>query len=298
MTLAQLFSHINSAFQGSDDDAPTEGTDFNWWLNTTNRKIADWATDDKNVWDSLFSYNKLNEPGTVATIATTTLTGTGTNFTDYQVGDGITVSGETERIIATIGGDTSLTVTVAFSNTVTANTFTERTVIKTGVQSYNLPRNFMFPSDKTYVTTTTQSLEYAIGKPQERNRFTNEVYISGDRPQVLTFSDTITSDLQIISGSLAVPGYYQPDDLAISTDIVPVDDPYWLVMAVASELAFNNLTYADKAPDLNAKANDLYSGMVSSNRRGNSGRPRIAITNVDRIRDTRHESYGSAWDRA
>jgi len=54
--------------------------------------------------------------GTVATSGTTTLTGTGTQFTNtFKVGDTITVSGETVRTIATISSDTSLTVTVAFA---------------------------------------------------------------------------------------------------------------------------------------------------------------------------------------
>jgi len=55
--------------------------------------------------------------GTVATAGTKTLTGTDSNFTDYAVGDTITVSGETVRTIETLTNDTLLTVTVAFSNT-------------------------------------------------------------------------------------------------------------------------------------------------------------------------------------
>ena len=56
--------------------------------------------------------------GTVATNGTTTLTGTSTTFErSFVVGDTISVAGETDRIIAAIASDTSLTVTVAFSTT-------------------------------------------------------------------------------------------------------------------------------------------------------------------------------------
>lgn len=64
--------------------------------------------------------------GLVATSGTTTLTGTGTRFTKlFQVGDNITVSGETVRVISAIASDTSLTVTSAFSNTASSLNFTK-----------------------------------------------------------------------------------------------------------------------------------------------------------------------------
>jgi len=59
--------------------------------------------------------------GTVATAGTTTLTGTGTNFLSvYQVGNTIYIDGETSRIVAAIASNTSLTSTVAFTNTASA----------------------------------------------------------------------------------------------------------------------------------------------------------------------------------
>jgi len=64
-------------------------------------------------------------PGTGATTGTTTLTGTGTKFlTDFQVGDTITVNGETVRTVASVTSDTVLDVTVAFTNTASGKTYT------------------------------------------------------------------------------------------------------------------------------------------------------------------------------
>lgn len=299
MNITTFFDQVNGAFRGTDDDAPTTGVDFNLWLATTNRKQDEWATDAKNVWKSLFKYEKPLEPGTVATNGSTTLTGTDTYFTDYNVGDTILVSGETVRTIDTIVSDTSLTVTVAFSTTASTLTYSHATIIQSGIQSYSLPRRFSHPSDRALVSTTNNGiLYYKIGEPQERERYENEVYISSNLPQTITFQSTIdtTHNDNLIGGTLKVPGFYIPADYTSATDTVVIDDPYWLVYAVASELAFNDITYSDKAPDLNNKANSLYSGMISNNRRGTNNNPRQARTNVNRILDPAGESdFGSDW---
>jgi hypothetical protein len=86
-----------------------------------------------------------------------------------------------------------------------------------------------------------------------------------------------------------VPGYFLPEDLTADTDTVPVDDPYWLVYTVASELAFNDLTYADKYAELNNKANNLYSMMIKANRNATNKYPRTIRTSVNRIIGTENE---------
>lgn len=285
MILSTLFEQINSAYRGSDDDVPAAGSpDYTLWKNTTNRKVSEWSGDAKVDWNSQFSPTTINEPGTVATAGTTTLTGTSTNFLDYQVGDKIVVDGETERTIDAITSDTVLTVSVAFTNTVSANTFLHKTIIKSGVQTYNLHRNFINPSDKVIADGANEQ-KFVIAKAQERGRYLNETYISGLNPQKITFTEDIPAN--IVGYELIVPGYYAPEDLDDADDVIPVDDPYWLVYAVASELAFNDLTYENKAPALNQKANSLYSGMISSNRLGINNFPRTLQYNVNRIRDTR-----------
>jgi len=63
--------------------------------------------------------------GTVQTLGTTTLLGTDTVWERaFEVGDTITVEGETDRIIAAIVSNTQLTVTVAFTTTASGLTFT------------------------------------------------------------------------------------------------------------------------------------------------------------------------------
>lgn len=156
--------------------------------------------------------------------------------------------------------------------------------ISTGTQTYDLDDDFVSPSDEVIVTTTTgHEVKYTIVEPQERGRGPRTVYVSGKDPQQLTFYDTITSTDQIVGGTISLGAFYMPDPLTAATDTIPVDDPYWLVCAVAATLASNDLTYESKYPDLNAEANDLYSMMTTANRRGTNNNPRVARTNVTRI---------------
>jgi hypothetical protein len=38
-----------------------------------------------------------------------------------------------------------------------------------------------------------------------------------------------------------------PADVSLEDDDLPLPDPYWGVMAVAAEVAFNDIVYEDKA---------------------------------------------------
>jgi hypothetical protein len=75
--------------------------------------------------------------GTVTTNGTTTLTGSDTAFTELKAGDVLKVEGETNRTIASITSDTVLSVTLAFSTSVSGLSFTvESSPLVSGV----LPR--------------------------------------------------------------------------------------------------------------------------------------------------------------
>lgn len=266
MIASDLLLDIYRAYRGKiDSRAPAWGSDKgNVAIDIANRKISEWATDPRNKWNSLFEIAAQNEPGTVETTGTTTLTGTSTYFTDYAVGDQITVSGETVRTIATITSDTVLTVTVAFSNTASAKTFTRTTIIDTATQSYNLSRKFFSSSDYARATKTDGTyFDYPIVKAQQRNVQSQGVYVHGSNPKKITFANDI--DTGIDGATLTVPGYYIPDEITLATDLVPVDDPNWLVYIVASELARNDPASDDKYPGLVGQANDLYLKMSNAN---------------------------------
>jgi hypothetical protein len=286
--VSEFLTKTNYALRGIDDDAPTFGGDeANHWLDVLNSKIQELYQDVTKSWNDTWKATAPNEVGAVATASTTDLTGTGTFFTDYQVGDKITVSGETERTIATIVSDTSLTVSVAFTNTASAKTFTRKIIVQTGVETYSLNRTFLTPSDSVYVLSGTTKRYSSFKHAPERSEYVRNVFIAGVNPQTITFTDEIAATDSIVGGELVVPGYYMPAELTAETDLLPLSDPNWGVIAVAAEIAFGDITYEDRATALNDKANYLYKLMASKNRRGTYGNPRTTPYSLKRIPDTR-----------
>ena len=73
------------------------------------------------------------------------------------------------------------------------------------------------------------------------------------------------------------------------SDTLPFPDPYWGVLAAASEIAFNDIIYETKAPDLNEKANSRYRQMMARNRRGTYNNPRRIPRNMPRIRSPQRQ---------
>lgn len=136
--------------------------------------------------------------------------------------------------------------------------------IDTATLTYNLADNFLAPSDYFLIEKTNGDIcEIAVTKPQQRLDNTSSVYISGSNPKKVTFAGTIDSAYD--GGTLKAPGYYLPADMANTTDVVPVDDPNWLVYAVAAELARNDPAKEDQFANLIGIANDLYAKMISAN---------------------------------
>jgi hypothetical protein len=150
--------------------------------------------------------------------------------------------------------------------------------------TYSLDADFVRASDYIIVTDTSGN-EHRIKLVEPELRVgANEAYISGNNPQVLNFNGQIIAGSVLVGGTITVPGYYKPSELTLGTDVVPVDNPNWLAYAVASEVAFNDTSYEDKAPDLLAKANDLYKKMRLMNKKGSAVTPRKTTVTVNRIR--------------
>lgn len=271
MDVTTAISGISYALRGTDDDAPLVSSDeWTYWLSVLNRKKDELYRDLTKQWPESFLLDAPIEKGTVATAGTTTLTGTGTRFTDYKAGDTITVDGETARTIDTITSDTVLSVTVAFTNTASAKTFTRQIIVATGVTSYSLNRSFIAPSDDAYVLVSGQKHYFSFTKAQARSPYTAEVFISGVNPKVLNFS---TAPDAIVGGTLHIPGYYLPADLTAATDLLPFSDPQWGVLAAAADIASRDITYEDRTDGLMAAANNLFEQMATAARRNTFSTP-------------------------
>lgn len=167
------------------------------------------------------------------------------------------------------------------------NTFEIRslgTVTASTAPSFDLDDDFLGASDYIYVVTTGNArVEYRLIKPGERLAYKRECYIAGMAPQVLYVTNEIKSSENIVGGTLYLPGFWLPADLARSTDELPFLSPDWAVMAVAAEIAGNDIVYEDKEANLTAKANNLYNQMYKKNRRGTYKNPRVSPTVVRRI---------------
>lgn len=157
-------------------------------------------------------------------------------------------------------------------------------LVANGDNTYNLPTDFIRATDSVFVTNGTRVSEFTITTPSMRDRDSSSVYISGKNPEVLNFNGQIATTSQYNGGTITVPGFYLPADMTAFSDTVPVDNPYWLVFAVASEIAFNDTSYEDKAPDILAKANEYYMAMTAANRKGTVTLPRKIQTKVKVIR--------------
>lgn len=155
--------------------------------------------------------------------------------------------------------------------------------IALATQDYDLDADFLRPSDTIKVLVGDQVHDFDLVEPQLRDTTSKSVYISGKK---LHFNDDISADL--IGGTIVVPGFYLPADLLNFTDTVPVDDPNWLALAVAAELAFADVTYEDKMADLNGMANNLYTRMKAANRKGTVTSPRNLTVKVKRIGVVEH----------
>lgn len=160
--------------------------------------------------------------------------------------------------------------------------FSERTLttpIAANIQSYVVPADFIAPSD--HIKIVNNGITYTLGIVPPELREYGKAYISGKN---LVLTEVISADSPFVGGSIVLPGYWIPSDMSNFSDEVPVDDPSWLVYAVASEIAFSDVSYEDKAVDIQAKANERYAAMKQNNLRGTATNPLIIQTNVRRIR--------------
>jgi hypothetical protein len=153
--------------------------------------------------------------------------------------------------------------------------------------------NFIAEADQAYVIDTNGQYHYFdFVKVNEVDRRYQNLYVAGANPQKLYFTRPVTADDAIVGGTLYLPGYWMPEDLdaeaeGIEDAIIVVDDPEWAVMAVAAQIAFNDITYEEKFDDLDGQAGVLWKIMVKKNRRRNRGNPETSAYKVKRIRGVR-----------
>lgn len=151
--------------------------------------------------------------------------------------------------------------------------------VTTNKQTYDVDDDIMRLSDYVVLTDSNSNKTYVNAlKPQERMLFSKGCYLSGFNPQQLTFVTPITTSNT--GQALTIPCYTMPSDLVSPNDVVPVDNPDWLVYAVAAELARNDFAKVSQYPNLLGTANDLYQKMVDDAQNNSFNQPNGATNNM------------------
>lgn len=81
----------------------------------------------------------------------------------------------------------------------------------------------------------------------------------------LIFKAPFTADSAQFGGTITIPGYAIPATLTTGTDVIQVDDPYWLCFMSAAEYIRTDLTRQAQYSNLVAQANNVMEGMKSDN---------------------------------
>jgi hypothetical protein len=174
--------------------------------------------------------------------------------------------------------------------------FQERTygpVIATQ-QAYDMDEDVFYLSDAVQILCTNGNIQnYRVVHPNARNDDQSGigatgadfglplVYITGmaaNQGSNLTINfvepfqyvqNGVTTTTEMVGGTIEVGTYCLLPDLADQTDVIQIDNPYWLVWATAAELARNDPAKQDQVPNLVGLANQAYEKMITANQ-GNS----------------------------
>lgn len=169
------------------------------------------------------------------------------------------------------------------------NTYEARsigTISAATAPSFDLDDDFLAASNDPYaLDANAKRSDLVLIKPQEQTDTARQsAFIAGQDPEVLYLTNEVTATDPLVGSTLYLPAFFMPDDLTTASDTLPFLNPYWAVMATAAEIAFNDIVYETKSPDLLAKANDLYKKMVTRNNRGTHDSPRKVRYQMKRIR--------------
>lgn len=114
------------------------------------------------------------------------------------------------------------------------------------------------------VHTDGNHTDYVLVSAGQLNRYNDRACARIGRQ--LKFAKAFTETDPQFGGTLQVPGYVKPDYLVNPDDTIPIDDPNWLVLVTAAELARTDLTQAQNYPLIIGEANNAMTAMKQANR--------------------------------
>lgn len=165
--------------------------------------------------------------------------------------------------------------------------------LSSGTQAYDLDDDILRPSDYVQLIKGTSKQLIGIVKPQQQNLYTRACYVTGFNPKQLTFIQTI--DASNAGSTIKLACFTMPTDMASATSLVAVENPQWLVYAVAAELARNDYAKEQQYSNLIGQANDLYQKMIDDAQVNSFAQPNGVVNNMPQVSSldyNRFSGYG------
>lgn len=117
----------------------------------------------------------------------------------------------------------------------------------------------------------------------ERLKYYKEGNYVAQVGSTLVFNKVFSTTSPEFGGTIQVPGYTIPADLVNDTDVLPVDDPNWLVVRCAAEYIRTDLVYQNQYPNLITESNELMKKMIENNN------PQVVRATLERV------ALGRTW---
>lgn len=147
----------------------------------------------------------------------------------------------------------------------------------TATSTYDIPDDYLFVSDNPgdYVridhSDGTNYTNFTVVPANELKRYymgnkaTPLNFVCAQIGQTLVFDRTFATTDPQYGGTIKTPIYFKAARLVNATDIVPVDDPNWLVLMVAADINRNDVTKQNQYPNLIAEASEAMKRMKENN---------------------------------
>ena len=110
----------------------------------------------------------------------------------------------------------------------------------------------------TYTDYTTIPIE-------KLKEYTTGNYCAEYGGDQLKFNHTFTATDPQFGGTIYLPAYVAPASISADADVIPVDDPEWLVLVTAAEFVSSDQTRLYRYPNLIAEANEVMARMRDDN---------------------------------
>lgn len=112
--------------------------------------------------------------------------------------------------------------------------------------------------------STTRFTEYDLVNASELRNYSVGAYCARVG-NALMFNTAFTSTMPQFGGSLVIPVYTFAPKIERAADIIPIDNPNWLVLISAAEYIRNDITRQQQYGNLVAEANQAMQRMIHDN---------------------------------